>query len=762
MRRLAGVIAALGVLLLLSVMAAQWLQRSLLAAGIEQWHWQELRWRDGQLHLQQLGAVHVSELGRLGVRARGLAMQPVWREGPRMALLSIDELQLVWQADERLPPPASDLSWQLPSLADIAEPLAWLPQHLQVRRLLLQLPCPQGSCELEGHLQLSNQARPLRLHGELELESHGQRVAGLLELEEHDGRYLVQAALELPEPLSLPGIGTLSGNALLDLENEADRWRLNQGQITARLEQPEFAMPDSLPPEWRPEVLTLDLRPDPASLADWQERIDLTLDLQARGLIGGQLQGSLRLHNQEGWRAGLDAARLRLAAPRLELSAVELTDAALDWPLQASIGADQLTIELGTDAPVTVERLALAGESLVLTGVHGQLGSARLQLPLQVPEQLALTAPLKLGAKSLRQAALRPQGWNLQGELRYAGSELHLQGDLAALSGLRSRLQLDWPAGEAWRLQATLGDIFLRAANPLLNTFVDWPALLSFSSGRVSGEFQVRGSDPLQLGGQLQLTGGEGVYDRAGFKGLTLPLSVSLQGEQLRLVTEGLRLDSLDPGLELGPLQARGSYTAQLARPAQGVIELRAASLGVLDGRIVLEPGSINLGQPRQSLVARVEGIELARLFEVYPAEGLSGRGTLDGRFPVSLVDGRLLIEDGRLQAREPGGVLRYQTEQLRSMAAGNPNLEQLAAALDDFRYRVLASDVSYDEQGVLVLGLRLEGSNPAFQQGRQVNLNIRLEEDIPALLTSLQLSGQVSDIIRKRIEQRYMQRGRP
>ena len=95
-------------------------------------------------------------------------------------------------------------------------------------------------------------------------------------------------------------------------------------------------------------------------------------------------------------------------------------------------------------------------------------------------------------------------------------------------------------------------------------------------------------------------------------------------------------------------------------------------------------------------------------------------------------------------------------------MAASNPNLEQLAVALDDFHYGVLASDVAYDEQGVLVLGLRLEGSNPAFQQGRQVNLNIRLEEDIPALLTSLQLSGQVNELIRKRIEQHYLQRRNP
>src|SRR5690606_35517953 len=205
-----------------------------------------------------------------------------------------------------------------------------------------------------------------------------------------------------------------------------------------------------------------------------------------------------------------------------------------------------------------------------------------------------------------------------------------------------------------------------------------------------------------------------------------------------------------------------GSYRATINNPSAGVLELAHASIGVLEGRVRVGPGSIVLGQPRQRLVAIVEGVELARLYEVYPAEGLSGRGALDGRFPVSLVDGRLVIEGGRLQARQPGGVLRYRARQLQDMAASNPNLEQLAAALDDFRYQVLASDVSYDEQGVLQLGLRLAGSNPAFQQGRQVNLNIRLEEDIPALLTSLQLSGQVNEIIRKRIEQRYMQRGSP
>jgi hypothetical protein len=56
-------------------------------------------------------------------------------------------------------------------------------------------------------------------------------------------------------------------------------------------------------------------------------------------------------------------------------------------------------------------------------------------------------------------------------------------------------------------------------------------------------------------------------------------------------------------------------------------------------------------------------------------------------------------------------------------------------------------------------LGLELQGRNPALQEGRPIHLNIRLEEDIPALLASLQLSGKVSEVIQERIRQRLLQR---
>ena len=80
--------------------------------------------------------------------------------------------------------------------------------------------------------------------------------------------------------------------------------------------------------------------------------------------------------------------------------------------------------------------------------------------------------------------------------------------------------------------------------------------------------------------------------------------------------------------------------------------------------------------------------------------------------------------------------------------------MRELAGVLEDFHYTVLSSQVDYGENGNMILGLRLQGSNPDFQQGRQVNLNVTLEENIPALLASLQLSGKVSEIIQQRVQQ--------
>ncbi|SDS88399.1 Dicarboxylate transport [Halopseudomonas litoralis] len=763
MRKAAISAGAVLLLVLLAVLlAGLWVQRALTAAGFEQLHWQQLRWSEGAVQVKQLNGVNVSEQGRLDFRLDGVRLRPVWDGGPRIDQLVVDELQLVWEPRDNLPPSEPTDDWSLPELDHFAGPLSWLPRELEVRHMQLQLPCEGEFCVLQGGFQLTTDQQPLALVAQLYLQADEQSLSGSLQLHEESGGYRLLAGLDLPQSLHLLGLGQLSGKVRVDLENRGSQWLLREGQADARLLQPQLDALAVLPPELRPSALMVWITPQASSLNTWRESISFAMQLQIEGAVAGQVDAQLALNHLPHWQVQLHAGRLQLNADKLELEGMQLQTVQLDWPFQAEADQNQLNLLLNEGALLTTKSLSLTDACLQLSDLRADLSKATLNLPFSAPDQLKLEAPLQLGASRLTHAALKPQGWNLSGRLQHSSSGLMLNGSLAALSGLNTDLQLNWPTGEAWRLDMTLREIFLRAADPLAATFADWPALLSFSSGRISSTLQASGRSGLdRIKGQLELTGGQGIYDRASFSGLSLPLTVSLQGKMLQLSTDALNLSALDPGLPLGPLRASGTYTAQLSKPSSGALELRSASLGVLDGRVLLEPARVDMGQARQTLVAVVEGVELARLFEVYPAEGLSGQGTLDGRFPISLANGKLQIDDGRLQAREPG-VLRYQAQQLRDLAATNPGMEQLALALDNFHYQVLASDLSYDEQGVLVLGLRLEGSNPAFQQGRPVHLNIRLEEDIPALLTSLQLSGQVSEIIRKRVEQYYLQRRSP
>jgi hypothetical protein len=48
-----------------------------------------------------------------------------------------------------------------------------------------------------------------------------------------------------------------------------------------------------------------------------------------------------------------------------------------------------------------------------------------------------------------------------------------------------------------------------------------------------------------------------------------------------------------------------------------------------------------------------------------------------------------------------------------------------------------------------------LEGRNPDIEKGRAFNFGINLEENIPQLLTSLQLTDRVSDTIQRRVQER-------
>jgi hypothetical protein len=153
--------------------------------------------------------------------------------------------------------------------------------------------------------------------------------------------------------------------------------------------------------------------------------------------------------------------------------------------------------------------------------------------------------------------------------------------------------------------------------------------------------------------------------------------------------------------------------------------------------------------------------VQLAEILRVYPAEGLAGQGSLAGELPLRLDAAGLHVEDGTLGARSPG-FLQFRSPQMHALGQSNPAMRLAVDALENFHYQLLQSSVSYTPDGQLLLGLRLQGRNPDVEKGRPINLSINLQEDIPALLTSLQLTDRVSEIIRQRVQQQLRQADAP
>jgi hypothetical protein len=239
-------------------------------------------------------------------------------------------------------------------------------------------------------------------------------------------------------------------------------------------------------------------------------------------------------------------------------------------------------------------------------------------------------------------------------------------------------------------------------------------------------------------------------------------VEATLKSDQFQVSTSQLTLDEINPGIPLGPLVLAGDYRGPAQQPMAGQLTLTQANAGALGGQLSIAPGSWNFAAAPVTVTLELDRLNLAQLLRVYPAEGLAGTGILSGTIPL-LIDPAtgVRVKRGRLGALEPGGQLQLSAERLRALGQKNETMELVSKALENFNYSVLNSDIDYDENGTLMLGLHLKGSSPEVGDGRAVVLNINLEENIPALLTSLQLSGRVTDAVAERVKKLLKERER-
>nr|WP_288454492.1 YdbH domain-containing protein [uncultured Pseudomonas sp.] len=570
----------------------------------------------------------------------------------------------------------------------------------------------------------------------------------------------------LPQPWPVPGVGLLQGQLALAAHNEGQQWIARRIEADLQFSEPNPDWLAMLPPELRSESLQFQVQADKPLDNLRPELAERSLPLQVKAALRGatrlDLQGRVAIASSAPWAVQFADSRLTSRTAKVNKADWQATELSSD--LHLSGYADGNAIELNLGKGSALQAASLKGAALSAQKLQADIGGSDLKLTLQdgALHGWRFNGPLNLSTTRLEQANVKPQGWRLQGQLAAADMAGTLKGKLSNDSELQLDLDAGLDANQNLQLKATLAELFLRSGNPLAKTLVQWPELLDLNSGRLNADANLTlaaGSSAPSLDLNLTGKGLGGIYDRSELSGLDTRLQFKLARQRFELYIPELKLQQANPGLPIGPVEARARYSAPLADVGRGQLEVNLARTALMGGEVTLTPGQWNLAAGNQLFPIQIRGLELQQLFALYPAEGLAGSGTLDGDLPVRLGENGIEIEQGHVAARQPGGYLKFSSEKIKALGRSNPAMQLVTQSLEDFRFTTLNSSVDYDQHGKLTLGMRLEGQNPAIENGRPIHFNINLEEDIPNLLASLQLTDRVNDIITRRVQQRMLQR---
>ncbi|MFP3978038.1 YdbH domain-containing protein [Marinobacter sp. KMM 10035] len=594
----------------------------------------------------------------------------------------------------------------------------------------------------------------------------------------------VKVQARLPQPWPAPGVGTVSGNAEVALTVDEGIWQPETLQADLKLSHPAPWIKNI--PQWmRPEILELSVRPAKtipsasARAAATQAGAEpallpLNLAMTSQGGANLAINSHLAVATSSPWQVQLGRTHVTAALSKFDVAGWRLTKPKVEASLTGWLDTRAAALKFGEPAFVEAEKLEpLSGTAAVadgtqLNGLRVDLSGAALEAGYRREQgglsQLSLIGPLGIKAKQIRHPQLQSQSWQLDGDVNATLDRTDVKGLLKAKAGASVNLNLAFPYDGPLSLEASTRVSGESEAEALSRIFTAWPEPMFVSGGTVSAHarYERPQNGPMRLAGKLVFADWSGTYDRTAWANMNGATEFVLENERVKVATTELAVEEVNPGLPVGPVRLAGHYEAALAHLAAGVINLEQASTGALGGEVNIQPGHWDLAQAPVAIPVELHQLSLARLLQLYPAEGLAGTGILSGTVPVLFDPATgIRVEKGRIDALKPGGRLEVTAERLKALASQSESMELVARALEDFRYSVLDSGIDYDENGTLILELHLEGNSPEVGQGQPVVLNINLEENIPALLTSLQLSGRVSDAVAERVKNLLKKRER-
>jgi hypothetical protein len=208
---------------------------------------------------------------------------------------------------------------------------------------------------------------------------------------------------------------------------------------------------------------------------------------------------------------------------------------------------------------------------------------------------------------------------------------------------------------------------------------------------------------------------------------------------------------SINPGINVANLLARSTTTLP-SDFSKALIVIEEVHTDVLGGRINIPLIRFDSSQEVNAFGIEIEGLKIAHIAALEAGSGVTATGELDGILPIILLPEGPQIPAGSLYARAPGGIVQFRGTTADNLKKSDPSVGLAMQVLDDFRYNKLQTNITYQPNGALDLGLQFQGHNPTFFDGQATHFNLNLDYNLLDLLESLRISN---DIVQK-LENKY------
>jgi hypothetical protein len=564
---------------------------------------------------------------------------------------------------------------------------------------------------------------------------------------------------KIPVPLMIENVGEFFGNANIDVDISAGK--LNRHAFAADIKASKLVVPDDLK-----------VRGIIADSMNFQvnSNMDSAVSFNALPIVfSGETQGAIQSNMAGKLLVDIPAKKItvqqfNLAAKAKQLkplAGLQLNNANATLQISGYWQPDKFELNVSSPNKISAD---VSEKSMSMTAKAIQLETSQLNIAGEVAEgeilwpQLKLATDIQLKGGEFKHPQISAKTWYWQGKAKGSLSNVEVNGLLGMGNSLAVEHKIKRNASELlldWKVPS----IFLLASNPYAEMLSVWPSLLTLSRGKMDASgnlvFNLEKNTLTRTNTSVQLDDISGVYDTLAFQGLDGQIKASTKGNNLDVSTEKFTVANINKGFDFGPLMATGKYTAAFNKLTQGKLNLSSFSGSVMGGSLSTAAQQFDFSRATQKFKVEVKDVNLANLLKQYSPGELSGTGLLSGSVPIEINPKGIRIEQGAVAAVAPGGLLQMTSTRANAIAKNQPSMKLVVNALEDFHYTALASQVNYDEEGKLLLAIKLEGRNPALERGRPINLNVNLEEDVPAMLASIQLSGKVSDIVKKRLQSR-------